>query len=228
VDLFADWQGWDVSAESEIAFVTRAKQLAIRAERGRRTGLEFGRRSSGSISGRIYDKSLEAAQNKKTWWWDIWGERYVEGLTVWRTEFEFNRGFLREMSLDTPAEVLKGSGDLWAYATDDWLSHRTPTGDETRSRWPVSPPWEAVRQASLRGDSIGLRRVSDRKTEAALKAVLPVLRGCLTSASAQWGADSITEAVTCLTGYLHDWEQLTGHTVAGQIAAKRRRRGWGL
>jgi len=228
IDLFADFQGWDVGSDDPEEFVTRAKQLTVRSDRGKRTGLEFGRRSTGSITGRIYDKSTEILHSGKTWWYDVWGERHAEGQPVWRVEFEYGRGFLRELSLDPPEDVLEGAGDLWAYATEDWLSHRTPTADQTRSRRPVSDTWKAVQQASLRSDAIGLNRALERKKEATLEGLLPVLRGCFTSASAQWGADGMVEALDRFGSYLHSWETATGHTIEGEIATKRRNGRWGL
>lgn len=86
----------------------------------------------------------------------------------------------------------------------------------------------AVQQASLRGNAIGFNRALERKKEASRKALEPVLRGYFTSACAQWGADSVAQGIACLTASLHEWELETGHTIAGQIAIKRRNGRWGL
>ena len=48
-----------------------------------------------------------------------------------------------EFDLNTPAQVLAAAGDLWAYATGEWLTYRSPTADQTRSRWPLAPEWLA-------------------------------------------------------------------------------------
>jgi hypothetical protein len=228
LDLFADFQGWPVDREPESSFVVRAKDVTLRSQRGRRTGLQFGKRSSGTIVGRIYNKTAEIAQSGHGWWYDMWAERYVCGQPVWRVEFEFDRSALKQFELDPVEKVLARAGGLWAYATETWLTHRTPSRDQTRSRWPVSAAWAQVQLASLRGDDIGLNRALDRKQEAKLEALVPVLRGCFTSAAAHWGADGIDDGVACLNAYLHEWEGLTGHTVAGAIAIKRRNWGWGL
>ena len=43
-------------------------------------------------------------------------------------------------------------GDLWRYATTDWMTVREPTADSNRSRWPVRDFWRVVQSA---GDSFG-------------------------------------------------------------------------
>ena len=228
LDLFADWQGWPVDGEPESSFVGRAKDVTLNSQRGRRTGFQFGRRRTGTIVGRIYDKTAEIAQSGHRWWFDLWGDRYVEGQPVWRVEFEFDREGLHQFKLDSPEQVLAGVGGLWRYATEGWLTHRAASRDQTHSRWRVSPAWTQVQHASLRDDDVGLNRCLDRKQEAKLEALVPVLRGCFTSAAAHWGADGIDDGLACLNRYLHEWEGLTGHTVAGAIALKRRNWGWGV
>jgi hypothetical protein len=229
VDLFSDWQGWPVSLDDEMRFVRRARHLATDVEGDGWTGFTFGRRTSKSIGGRAYDKTAEIAQKGNPMWLEIWKERYVPDHPVIRVEFEFHRTALfKEFGLDTPEDVLAKLGELWGYATQKWLTHREPSEDLTRSRWPVSVPWQVVQHPSFRGDAIGLERATSAKTQARLANILPVLRGCFTSASALWGADSTDDGMRCLTAYLHDWEFESGHTIEGEIALKRQCKGWGL
>jgi hypothetical protein len=230
LDLFADWQGWLPGWADERRFVRRAKHLAADVEKGRWTGYTFGRRSSGSIGGRIYDKTAEIAAGKgNPMWFEIWGKRYLPDTPVIRVEFEFNRKALaKQFQLDTPDEVLNNLGGLWAHATEKWLTHRDLGGDSTRSRLPISAPWQAIQHPTFRGSAVGLERTTRGKTEARLENILPVLRGCFTSASAQWGVDGMIEGLSRFGEYLHAWERATGHSIDGEIAAKRQKREWGL
>ena len=77
--------------------------------------------------------------------------RHLEGVPAARIEFEFSREALRQFSVVTPAELLAPTGDLWACATGEPLSWRTPTRDTNRSRWPLAPEWEFFQRASLFG-----------------------------------------------------------------------------
>ena len=61
------------------------------------------------------------------------------GTDVTRVEIEFGRKALTEFRLDSPTQVLSATSGLWAYGTEQWLTHRIPTPDCNRSRWPVSP-----------------------------------------------------------------------------------------
>src|SRR3990172_8298191 len=108
VDLFSDWQGWPVGLLDERLFVKRARHLSADVEGGAWTGFTFGRRRTGSIGGRVYDKTAEIAAGKgNPMWLEIWKDRYVPGTAAIRVEIEFHRRALaRQFGLDTPEEVL--------------------------------------------------------------------------------------------------------------------------
>ena len=230
LDLYSDWQGWSVRWADESRFVRRARHLGADVEGEGWTGFTFGRRTSGSIGGRIYDKTAQIAAGKgNPMWFEIWQERYVPDRQVIRVEFEFHRKTLaKEFGLDTPNDVLSNLGGLWGHATEKWLTHREPTEDSIRSRWPLSVPWQTIQDPSFRAHAIGLKRTTGGRAQAKLKNILPVLRGCFTSASAQWGVDGMVEGVSRFASYLHAWELATGRSVDGEIAAKRQRKDWGL
>lgn len=230
VDLFADWQGWSVGLADEARLVRRARHVTVDMEGKDWTGFTLGRRTSGGIGGRIYDKTAEIASGKgNPMWFEIWREKYVPGLPVIRVELEFHRRTLfKEFGLDTPEEVLSSVGGLWGHGTEKWLTHREPTPDSTASRWRTSRPWEIVQHPSFRDHAIGLTRTTRGKSVAKLDNILPVLRGCFTSASAQWGVDGMVEGLDKFGEYLHSWELATGHSVEGEIAYKRQKRQWGL
>ncbi|MDP3984227.1 MAG: hypothetical protein Q8Q52_04375 [Acidimicrobiia bacterium] len=230
LDLYSDWQGWDVGLLDETRFVRRARHVAVDLDGDAWTGFTFGRRRSGTIGGRIYDKTAEIAAGKgNPMWFEIWKERYVPDSSVIRVEFEFHRQALfKEFGLDTPEEVLANLGGLWGHATESWLTHRDLTGDFTRSRLPISGPWASIQQPSFRENAIGLDRATRGKGQAELENILPVLRGCFTSASAQWGVDGMVEGLGKFAEYLHAWELATGRSVDGEIAVKRQKKDWGL
>ena len=149
VDLFADWQGWKLTLDDAHRFVCRAEARRTYEVGGTLTGLEFGSRKTKTLLARLYDKTAETAAKDTGWWHEVWGERYVHGLPVHRLEFEFSRQGLVEFDLNTPDQVLGAAGDLWAYATGEWLTFRSPTADQTRSRWPLAPEWLQVQKATL-------------------------------------------------------------------------------
>lgn len=64
VDLFLDWQGWPFTLADEARFVRRARHVGADIEGGELTGLNFGRRTSKTIGGRLYDKTAEIAGGK--------------------------------------------------------------------------------------------------------------------------------------------------------------------
>lgn len=226
VDPFADFQGWEVRAEDRSRFVCRAKTRVTFEEPEELTGLQFGRRSGGRMTARVYEKSGQAARTGATFWRDLWGERFREGESVWRVEFEAGRTILRELGIDTPADLFANLGGLWGYATD-WLSLRCPIPDGTRSRWPVAPEWETVRRARLRGDAVGLERTAGGRRAASEKRTVSGLCGYLSSFGALRYAYTISEALAQADPVLRDWEQQTGIPFEARVAKKQRRWGWG-
>lgn len=222
LDLHADWQGWDVDGDDRSRFVCRAERRDLHEHGERLSGFEFGRRGTGTVCGRIYDKSAEQRAKGSDFWLDIWGAMHDESRPVLRVEFEFGKQGLREYDVDTPEEAVEAAGALWASVTTDWLTYRSPTSDSTKSRWPVAPEWLDIQRASIRGDAAGLQRMYDGKRAGALRTLMPLLNGCMVSFASLVGADTIDEARYLLAGYLRDYEVLTSRSFSSRVADKRR------
>ena len=173
VDLFADWQGWTLTLDDAHRFVCRADARRTYEVGGTLTGFEFGSRKTKTLLARLYDKTADVAAKDTGWWHEVWGERYVAGLPVHRLEFEFGRQGLVEFDLNTPDQVLGAVGDLWAYATGEWLTYRSPTTDQTRSRWPLAPEWLQVQAATLGHQAVGLERLRLARRATSIREAAP-------------------------------------------------------
>jgi hypothetical protein len=220
IDLFSDWQGWRPVAADEPRFVTRARQRGWFAEDGAFTGFTFGRRSSGTLSSRIYDKTRLAAKRGVTFWPDVWDESFDSSQPVWRVEFECNRQLLHQFGLTGPPEqVLAARGDLWEYATD-WLSLRDPIADSTRHRWPLAPEWERIRRAELRNVAIGVERMTGRRDASDLYRLVPGLVGYLASLGALLRRESLGEVLASLRSVVREYDARSGRSFEGRVAAK--------
>ncbi|MCW2501713.1 MAG: hypothetical protein JWN87_3389 [Frankiales bacterium] len=95
LDVYSDWQGWSLGAEDRDRFVCRAARLNTREDGDAWTGFEFGRRKTGTVTARIYDKSRQAREGGHDWWSAVWGSRYDPTQPVVRVEFELGRQALR-------------------------------------------------------------------------------------------------------------------------------------
>jgi hypothetical protein len=221
LDVFSDWQGWQLDASQRERFVCRADHLRLYEDGGAFTGFSFGSRTTKTFSARIYDKTAEIRASGADWWPAVWGERYRPGLPVLRVELEVGRTALAEFGLDTPAEALAGVAALWSYGTHEWLTYRSPSGDRTRSRWPVAPEWRQVQGASLAGGPIGHERVRRGRRAGSLRRLFPGLAGYLASFAAAVGTNAIEDTLVALDGQLRNDEIARRTTFAERIRRRR-------
>ncbi|WKZ82945.1 MAG: hypothetical protein QY307_01445 [Acidimicrobiia bacterium] len=222
VDLFMDLQGWDPTPEMRDRFVTRSSHRRVYENDRKMTALQFGKRGSG-VHSRIYCKSTEVAAGS-VWWHDLWGDAWDAERPVWRIEFEVHRVVLGQLGIDSLDDLFAGVGGIWGYLTE-WLSLRVPAADETRSRWPVDPVWEAVSHASLRNGAAGLKRTYGANREASLRRIVVSMRGYMSSYGALIDETDVERLGPCLTSVLHEWEIETGDPFSWQVDRKKRRYG---
>jgi hypothetical protein len=225
LDLFADFQGWDLNGDMRREFMCRAKSLTTFEEDENFNGLNFGKRDTGTFTARLYDKTIRAEQNGEGYWKMIWGEAFDPTKSVLRIEFEINRTALRQFDLSSPEDVLDGAGALWAYLTSEWLTHRVPGVDMTKARWPISPQWEVVRHAFISENGHGLNRVYLGKRRGGVANIMPSLEGYLASFGAYAQALTLDQLLPHLKDSLAQRERDTGVSFGERVAEKRRKFG---
>ncbi|MCW2843471.1 MAG: hypothetical protein JWN22_1387 [Nocardioides sp.] len=220
IDVFMDVQGWALTSEDRSRFVCRARQLTMWESDATFQTMRFGTGKSG-VMARIYDKSEESRAKGTDWWPDVWGETYQAGERVLRVEFQVTREVLAQTSIHEPVDALGRLPGLWGYLTDEWLSLRTPTEDQTRSRWPVAPEWQDVQGASLRNGAIGLERMKAGHRAGSIRRLLPATRGYLAAVGALGGAHSLAEALRVVGREITLQDEAGRHSFDVQLASKR-------
>ena len=223
IDLFADFQGWNVNGDDRREFVCRADSRNLFENSEEFNGLKIGKRESGTISARLYDKTIESAKSGTAYWKELWGEEFDPELSVLRVEFELHREVLRQFGVSTPDEVLGVTGAMWHYLTYEWLTHRVPSNDETRSRWPLSIPWQAVQRARIAGGSIGIERAYGAKQAGVLANLMPSLVGQLANFGALTNSVSTLDLIPNLERHLYLFSRASGQSMPSRIAEKRKK-----
>lgn len=221
LDLFCDVQGWQIHGDDRHRFVCRATRRDLHEESDALTGFEFGRRSTKTMCARIYDKTLQVDKKGLDWWPRIWGERFDPLRQVLRVEVEVGRQGLVEFGVDSPTEGLANAGNIWANATEKWLSYRVPTSDDTKSRWPVAPEWQSVQNASLRHGAIGVDRIRAERRRGELRIITPALVGYLARAGALSGADDLDTTIGAVRHLVARDERQRGIPFESRIAERR-------
>ena len=220
IDLHADFQGWPLAGDDRHRFVCRAACLTTFEAGSEFNGFQFGKRASGTVTARIYDKTEESAKSGAAYWPEIWGARHDPDQPVLRVEFEVGREALRQYGLEAPEEVLAAIGALWVDLTSDWLTYRVPTEDQTRSRWPVSPEWESVRQAAIAEEALGIDRTYGGRRRGELELIAQGLVGYLSSAAALVGSHSLEEALPHVALLVRSYCAKTEFGFEDRVAAK--------
>lgn len=220
LDLFCDLQGWDLSGDDRERFVARSERRDLHEHGAAFGGLEFGRRTSKTVCARIYDKTRQVDDKGLDWWPAAWGDRYDPGGVVLRVEVEIGRKGLTEYGIDTPFEALDAVGPLWADLTSTWLTYRTPTSDQTRSRWPVSPEWAVIQGASLRSDVIGADRIRALRHKGELRKIIPTLVGYAARVGALVGTEDTDSTLAAVGRLIADDEIRRGVPFANCIAER--------
>lgn len=157
VDLAADVLGQgklpDIDVRQEL--VTRARRRTPHYDGADFTGFDCG---TGAIRFRLYDKTIEAADDLD-FWSEVWQYRPQWGAeTVARFEWQLRRPFLEEFGVDTVGELVDRLGDVMRYLLD-WVRLAGPSQGHEHER-PDLPVWAFIRQAvsGLRLQSLGLVR----------------------------------------------------------------------
>lgn len=105
--------------------------------------------SGGSISARIYNKSLEVKNSGKVWFHQVWEENgWDDSKDVWRVEFQLRRLILKECNIDSVEQLCKKEERLWSYLTEMWLSLRRHNGENV-SRNEIKRKWQLIQNAGV-------------------------------------------------------------------------------
>ena len=223
LDLYTDVQGWNPEARDRPNFLTRAGDVHYFETDDSFSGYTFGTRKSGTITCRIYNKTLELRKKNDGWTPLIWGDRVDHAFPVWRVEFETGTKYLHQVGIKSASEGLSQVASIWAYATEDWLTLRTPTDDSNKSRWPISEPWKFIQNSSLRGSAVPMKRIKDAQTGASLDALLAPFRGYLTSMGTYLGATNLDEAFDTTKKFVSKNERRSKQTIEEILSYKRKK-----
>jgi len=221
IDLFADFEGLSFEQGDLRRFVGRARSRQLFEEDERWTGFMFGKRKSGTICARIYDKTEQLRVHRAGYWAEVWG-RPIEGPPVTRVEFELTATALHDFGVRTPKEVLAAAGSLWAWLTSQWLSLRDPTDDETRSRWEVADMWHDVQRARLCEGSVGIERARAASRRADLRWHGPRLVGAIASVAALLGTEDLESTLSHLPLLVSGIEFESGRTFEDRVVERKR------
>lgn len=218
-DLFADFQGLTVTGDDRHRFVSRAKKRTTDEDDETFNGLRFGRRKTGTICARIYDKTIELEESHAFYWREMWGD-YDQSKPVVRVEFELGREALRQFGVTTPEQLFDAVGALWVHLTDEWLSLRIRTDDQTKSRWPIDPDWLAVRRASISWTDWGIYRLYNAKRSGELAHLMPGLVGYLSSFGALTNEDDLEAILDRVFIEAVSWIDASGVAMEDRVANK--------
>jgi hypothetical protein len=224
IDLYADFQGWTPELTDLRRFVGFGRHRRGFEERqqtymtgSRLTGFMFGK---DVLVGRIYDKTVEIRRRGLSWLPDLWGADGQDD-PIWRLEFQYRRAALVEFNLRTVGDVLAAAQDLWRYATEEWLTLRTPTSDRRQRRWPVDPVWEEIRDIRIAPGMTGV--VRRRLQEADELRLVQGFQGYASSLAARRDRLELGDAMEDFGTLLRRYLESRGREFTKEVARKQSR-----
>lgn len=202
-DLFVDFiTDMDFEAIKKTSWIRRAKKYKNHWTGDIFTGWSMG--FGGVISGRLYDKTEEIKESGKYYLKTIWQEKgWSEGQRVWRLEFQLERQFLKQMSVNGLSDFIDVSNDIWRYCTDDWLRLVIEGDTENRNRWETHPLWNRLQLVKFQpGDYTGITRTISKSRMPDDRRLFLNGLGYITAYAAIKGFDDIDELT--MIGFLLD------------------------
>jgi len=148
VDLCVDFiTDYDIQQFSRHAWVSRSNKFQEYHVGQYLTGMAFGQGSA--LSARLYNKLIESRLSKKDYLYPLWKKAgWNDDQAVWRLEFQIKSSILRQFDIVTISDLKEKLPGLWEYCTREWLKLTIPSAtDQTQSRWPIHPMWQALSQA---------------------------------------------------------------------------------
>lgn len=192
VDLYADFAGWRLVQDDRRGVVSHAKvQTHSRAGTEELETLQVGK---SPLLVRLYRKDIEVAHKggHAPVFWDGWTG------PVTRVEVQMSSQRLRNFRFSDCAEVFAATGDIWRYATKDFLELREP-GPGPREAWRLRPEWRQVQEVAMREfPASGL--VPFKVVEGRRDKVVSALLGYVASYAAFDGIENPRGAVERLLG----------------------------
>jgi hypothetical protein len=135
------------------------------------------------------------------------------------------RAGLKQYGVGTAVEAVDMAGGVWRAVTDDWLTHRRPTSDSNKSRWPVSEEWRCVQATSFSYGADRPERLRELEGLGSAARALPQLNGLLVSWAAYLRMPNLNEALRALEGAASARADVKGRPFAEQVRARQLRIG---
>lgn len=213
IDLYADLAGWSIRHGDRAGLVTHAD---LRAHfRAGTDELETVQAGKSPLLIRCYRKDIEVRERGgfAPVFWDGW-----DG-PVTRTEVQVGSEKLRAFGISSVSDALASRGDLWRYATGEFLELREPAAGP-RESWTVRPEWRIVQDAG-RGAFPASGVVPFVVVQGDRHRLLRALYGYLTSLGAIDGEAELVGLLRSLPAHLAAVAH--GRVFSAEVERKRRR-----
>lgn len=213
VDLYADFADWRLTHSDRPGFITHADLRAyFRAGTEEVETIQAGK---SPLLMRLYRKDREVRD--KGGFAPVFWDGYDGPVT--RVELQMGAERLRDFGLASVGEALASLGDLWRYATTEFLELRQE-GSGPRETWALRPEWRHVQSVgfdAFRSSGVVPFRVVQGDRVRILRALL----GQLTSLAAVDGLTMLAETVDGLPLALRSVAR--GRSFSAMVERKRAR-----
>lgn len=213
LDMYADFSGWVIEREDLAGIVTNAK-IATHGHAGT-AELQTIMVGKTPMAVRVYRKDAEVRE-RGGFAPLFWGG--YEGPVV-RVEAQASTAKLRELGIVGVRDAFSCHGDLWAWATSEFVEFRKP-GPGDREDWALRSEWRAVQQVGIQAfPRCGL--VPHRVVQGDRGKIVPQLLGYLSAYAAH---ENLVEPAAVLRRLLRQYPSLSAsphRRFADEVLRKR-------
>lgn len=78
---------------------------------------------------------------------------FSQGAPMSAALYDKPREILHELGIETMEALFDQLSEIWAYVTQIWMRHTSPTKDKHRERWPTSAWWQEVQSVNFGRDN---------------------------------------------------------------------------
>lgn len=183
----------------------------------------FGSRKTQTVMCRIYNKTRQLLEERKSLWFiDIWSKYDLDITNVWNVEYELHREFLKQIDIDTFEQLVDNIKGIWGYLTHNWIRYVDISSATRSNNYKIFEVWQKVQNGY---DAFSMDGEIEREVQRLRDAnkYVPSAVGYLTSLSALVNIDEVDDALEYLRFQMDKYFREKKNSTFNEVVTNKKR-----